>query len=122
MLITIEGIQFCEIIDFNKVLPEKQYGGGTVMPFPIEIYTYNKTIIYYLKLLEWDDDDSVMLSETIGNVFGIIQKLHLTHLEKYAILSQNDKQHTESILITYLKYYKMIYIQEKLLNHNFDLN
>jgi Lon protease-like protein len=122
MLITIEGVQFCEITAIHPVLSGKLYTGGTVLPFPADIYTANKTIIYYLELLAWTMDNSIMTDKTEANIFGIIQKLQLTQEVKFAILSQSDTRHLDLALLSCLKYYKMLYIQEKLLNKNFELN
>jgi Lon protease-like protein len=122
MTILIEGVQFCEIIDYYPTLPERLYGGGKVVPFPTQFYSTNRILLYYLHLLDWDKDPTILITNEIADIFAILHKLQLTNLEKYTILLQKNKTKLEMLVISYLKYYQMLYLQEKLLNNNFDLN
>lgn len=122
MTILIEGVQFCEIVDYNPKLPQKLYGGGKIMPYANQRYSSNKVLIYYLSLLEWNKEPSIMLTNEVADVYGILQKLQLSNFEKYSVLLQKTKEKTDKLLINYLNYYKILYYQEKMLKNNFDLN
>lgn len=122
MTILIEGVQFCEIVDYSPKLPCKLYGGGKVKPYANKRYSSNKVLIYYLSLLDWNKESSIMLTDEVADVVGILQKLQLTNFEKYTILQQKSKEKMDKLLINYLNYYKMLFYQERMLKNNFDLN
>ena len=92
------------------------------MPYANQRYSSNKVLIYYLSLLEWNKEPSIMLTNEVADVYGILQKLQLSNFEKYSVLLQKTKEKTDKLLINYLNYYKILYYQEKMLKNNFDLN
>lgn len=94
MDILIEGTGIFKLLEFTKVLSPKLYGAGTIEMLPsnvkVQLPELQDAIVNYFGNIQ----NQFLDYETVStlHVFSVAASLHLTHTEKYKLISSPNPQ------------------------------
>lgn len=123
MVIVIEGMNPFQVLDYNKELPGKLYGGGEIKYTSREVISRNAELLGMLDELGLRTIDT-MDPEDYSKVElnKVVMSMELNAEDKYMFISLETDRQKEKFLSGLLSVEKRIREQEKLLDEQFQLN
>ena len=119
MVITIEGLNNFQVIDYKSDFYDRLYSGGVIKKLSNSEIVLNDKIIALTKELRFTLKNNIKNSV---DLYEVANYLKLNDEEKFQFLSLPDIWLKEAYILKRLAYFKLLKIQEEKLQKNFSLN